>query len=212
MRTHHIFLIKHGETEENRFGIHQGQALGGTLSSQGIADIRQVAATLADLNITIDRMLVSPMSRCQQSAALLADRLAPPDVRQDPRLSAKNSGHLGGKPRHAAAAEAATAGVPIHQLRTPGGESSEDVQARYLHLWNEVISAPPQTTILVGHGGGIACLLLHLTGRSFTDYLDLVPGSAATTWLEVTDGTPRFRCVNAPPSKLSGQHNARTTP
>lgn len=131
--------------------------------------------------VTVDQMLVSPMSRCRQSAALLTAALTPADVRVDERLAAKNSGYLGGRPRELAAAEATRRGVPIHQFRTPGGESSEDVQSRYARLWEELCAGPHRTTVLIGHGGGIACLLLRLTGNGFDRYLEHVPGSAGVT-------------------------------
>ncbi|WP_432065255.1 histidine phosphatase family protein [Streptomyces sp. C10-9-1] len=140
MNTQHIYLIKHGETEENLQGIHQGRAVGGRLSERGRADIGRVGACLAAAGVAVDQMLVSPMSRCRESAELLAAALSPADVGVDERLAAKDSGHLGGRPRELAAAEAARHGVPIHRLRTPGGESSEDVQARYVDLLDEVSS------------------------------------------------------------------------
>ncbi|MEV8015286.1 histidine phosphatase family protein [Streptomyces sp. NPDC086554] len=202
-------MIKHGETEENCLGIHQGQAVGGTLSDRGADDIRQVGMAFTESCIVADQMLVSPMSRCRASADILSQTVAPLATRVDLRLAAKNSGHLGGQRREAATAEARRTGVPIHQLRTPNGESSEDVQARYIDLWREITSAPAQTTVLVGHGGGIACLLLHLTGRSFDHYLDFVPGSAGTTWVEIVDDVPRIRCMNATPGEFRGQLASR---
>jgi broad specificity phosphatase PhoE len=210
MRTKHIYLIKHGETEENLQGIHQGQAVGGRLSERGREDIRAVGDGFAAASITVDQMLVSPMARCRESAVLLTAMLLPADVRVDERLAAKNSGHLGGRPRELAAAEAARHGVPIHQLRTPGGESSEDVQARHVDLWTEVCAGPHQTTALIGHGGGIACLLLWLTGSGFEHYPQHVPGSAGVTWIEADDTAARIRLTNLPPASLSGLLVPRT--
>ncbi|KUL51025.1 histidine phosphatase family protein [Streptomyces olivaceus] len=210
MRSKHIYLIKHGETEENLRGIHQGQAVGGRLSKRGSDDIRKVGDSLAAAGVTVDRMLVSPMSRCRESAALLTATLTPADVRVDERLAAKNSGYLGGRPRGVAAAEAARQGIPIHQLRTPGGESSEDVQSRYMQLWDEVCAGPHRTTVLIGHGGGIACLLLRLTGNGFDRYLDHVPGSAGVTWVEIDDQAPCVRLMNVPVADLPGRLSPRT--
>ncbi|QES42916.1 histidine phosphatase family protein [Streptomyces venezuelae] len=210
MRTKHIYLIKHGETEENLRGIHQGQAVGGRLSERGRNDIRAVGAGLAGTGITVDQMLVSPMSRCRESAALLTAVLRPTNVLVDERLAAKNSGHLGGRPRELAASEAAHHGVPIHQFRTPGGESSEEVQARYVDLWNQVRTGPHRTTVLVGHGGGIACLLLWLTGNGFERYLQHVPGSAGLTWVEADDTASDIRLMNVPPASLPSRLDPRT--
>ncbi|MGW2302308.1 histidine phosphatase family protein [Streptomyces sp. NPDC001809] len=202
MNTQRIYLIKHGETEENLQGIHQGRAVGGRLSERGRADMGRVGACLAAAGVAVDQMLVSPMSRCRESAELLAAALAPADVRVDERLAAKDSGHLGGRPRELAAAEAARHGVPIHRLRTPGGESSEDVQARYVDLWDEVCSGARRTTVLLGHGGGIACLLLWLTENGFDRYLQHVPGSAGVTCVEIGGPAPRVRLMNVSPADL----------
>ncbi|WP_327370506.1 hypothetical protein [Streptomyces sp. NBC_01217] len=43
------------------------------------------------------------MSRCRESAEILTAALAPAAVRVDERLAAKDSGHLGGRPRELAA-------------------------------------------------------------------------------------------------------------
>ncbi|MFF9195898.1 histidine phosphatase family protein [Streptomyces sp. NPDC014779] len=210
MDTKRIYLIKHGETEENLQGIHQGRAVGGRLSERGRADIGRVGACLAAAGVAVDQILVSPMSRCRESAELLTAALAPADVRVDERLAAKDSGHLGGRPRELAAAEAAHHGVPIHQLRTPGGESSEDVQARYVDLWDEVCSGERRTTVLVGHGGGIACLLLWLTGNGFDRYLQHVPGSAGVTCVEIGGPVPHVRLMNVSPADLPVLLHSRT--
>lgn len=209
MHSKHIYLIKHGETEENLRGIHQGQAVGGVLSQRGGDDIRMVGDSLSAAGITVDQMLFSPMSRCRESAALLTAALEPADVRVDERLAAKNSGHLGGRRRDLAVTEAARQRVPVHQLRTPGGESSEDVQARYVRLWDEVCAGPHRTTVLIGHGGGIACLLLRLTRNGFDRYLEHVPGSAGVTWVEVDDEAPRIRLMNVSAADLAGHLTAR---
>ncbi|WP_251052255.1 MULTISPECIES: histidine phosphatase family protein [unclassified Streptomyces] len=44
MSTKHVYLVKHGETEENARGIHQGRAVGGILSKRGRDGIRTLAA------------------------------------------------------------------------------------------------------------------------------------------------------------------------
>ncbi|MGW1193579.1 histidine phosphatase family protein [Streptomyces sp. NPDC002559] len=108
------------------------------------------------------------------------------------------------------AAEAVRHGVPVHRLRTPGGESSEDVQARYVGLWDKVCSGVRRTTLLVGHGGGVACLSLWLTGSGFDRYLQHVPGSAGVTCVEIGGPAPRARPMNVSPADLPVLLNART--
>ena len=182
----YVFIIRHGETLENHIGIHQGQAVGGRLSQRGIDDARMLGWRLG--SIAFDGFHVSPASRCQETARILRGYISAPDIQTDMRLNAKNSGYLAGRPRGLGAEEAARLGVPIHQFRPPGGESSEDLQARYVELWRDVCKGPSRRVLLLGHGGGIACLLLHLTQRSFTDYLAYVPGSAGITVVRLLGG------------------------
>ncbi|MBQ0866363.1 histidine phosphatase family protein [Streptomyces sp. RK75] len=205
-----ILLLKHGETEENARGIHQGRGIGGTLSDQGARDVHASAAALAEAGLEPELILHSPMSRCRQSTDLVSARFPRAAVRESVRLAAKDSGHLSGLPRRAAADEAAAVGIPIHRLRAPGGESSEDVQARYVDLLREVGEAPSSTTLLLGHGGGYACLLLWLMGHGWDRYLEHVPASGALSLIEVDADGPRLTLINVPPAELPGVLAART--
>lgn len=198
----HIFLVKHGETEENRLGIHQGRGVGGEISERGAADVSRVGEAFAHAWIAADQLITSPMRRCRDSARLLHNALQVDRIVVDERLAAKDSGYLAGQRRELAAVEAEKVNVPIHQLRTPGGESSEDVQHRYLDLWKALCSQTGSVTVAVGHGGGIASLLLWLTGNNFDRYPEFVPASGATTWIEVAGSTPHIRCTNVLPDDL----------
>ncbi|AXK37656.1 histidine phosphatase family protein [Streptomyces armeniacus] len=207
-----ILLLKHGETLENARGIHQGRGIGGTLSDQGTKDVDLAAGTLSANGISPEAILRSPMSRCRQSAALVRAHFPHATVHEDDRLAAKDSGHLSGLPRHAAADEAAREGVPIHQLRAPGGESSEDVQARYISLCHAVFATPARTTVLLGHGGGFACLLLWLTGIGWDSYLDHVPASGALSLIEQSHAGPSLALINVRPAELGDALSARAAP
>jgi len=203
-RHKYIYIVRHGETQENRRGVHQGQFLGGRLSHMGANDAQALGWRLASLSF--DSIHVSPAARCQATIGVLRRYVSTPSIRTDVRLDAKNSGYLGGQPRALAAQEAALAGIPIHQFRTPGGESSEEVQARYVNLWREVCEGPSRRALLLGHGGGIACLFLHLKRRPFADYLRYVPGSAAVTVVRVPEAGVRGKVLlmNVSPHDLDG--------
>jgi hypothetical protein len=208
MGTKHIYLIKHGETEENLRGIHRGRAIGGRLSERGRADIRK----------GIWPPPISPRPRCSSARCPVAasqPNFSPPRSARvtsgstsawPPRTAATLGAGPGSSPPPRPLGAACRSTVSAH----PGGESSEDVQARYVDLWDEVHTGSEQTTVLVGHGGGIACLLLWLTGSGFDQYLQHVPGSAGVTWVEVCGTTPRIRLMNASPADLPGLLDART--
>ena len=191
-----IYIVRHGETEENVLGIHQGRGIDGRLSCRGVQDATDLAAHLA--TVRFDALYTSPAGRAAATAAILAERLRPAAIIYEPRLAAKNSGYLSGQPRHLIGQEAARAGTPIHLFKAPGGESSVDVQHRHVDLWTELV-ARPGTFLLVGHGAGIALLLLHLTGHGYDRFREYVHGSAHRS---VVDAGVDGHCileVNAPP-------------
>lgn len=95
--------------------------------------------------------------------------------------------------------EAARAGTPIYLFKTPDGESSLDVQQRHIDLWNEV-SGAAGTFLPFGHGAGIACLLLRLTGHDFEHFPDYIHGSAHRTVVDADDDGHRIIELNASPN------------
>ncbi|HEV2347017.1 MAG TPA: histidine phosphatase family protein [Actinocrinis sp.] len=191
-----IYVVRHGETEENLLGIHQGHGIQGRLSRQGVEDATELAAHLA--TVRFDALFTGPAGRATATADILAERLRPAVTIHEPRLAAKNSGHLSGQRRDLIEQEAARVGTPIHLFKTPGGESSVDVQHRHVGLWNE-LAARPGTFLLVGHGAGIALLLLHLTGHDYDRFHQYVHGSAHRTVIDAGVVGHHILEVNAPP-------------
>ncbi|GAA1119217.1 hypothetical protein [Kitasatospora arboriphila] len=63
--------------------------------------------------------------------------------------------------------------------------------------------------MLIGHGGGIACLLLRLTGSGFDRYPDYVPGSAAVTLVEVEAERLAVKFINASPGEFGRSVRSR---
>jgi broad specificity phosphatase PhoE len=176
-----LLLLKHAETNENVLGIHQGQGLGGVLSPSGIQQARAVAQRLAAH--VIDLVLVSPMQRCLDTAALVLEHRSDVRVRRELALSAKNSGYLAGRPRNSVFEEAAREGIPVQAFKPPGGESSLEVQSRIVNLVENLRNDMEGNVLLITHGGVIACLLLHLSKCDFDDYLKFVPAPSALTKL-----------------------------
>lgn len=192
-----IYIVRHGETEENLLGIHQGRGIEGRLSHRGSEDTVNLATRLA--SVRFDALFTSPVGRAIATADILAERLRPESVILEPRLAAKDSGFLSGRRRDLVEQEAARAGTPIYLFKTPGGESSLDVQQRHVDLWKQVSNAPG-TVLLVGHGAGIACLLLHLTGHFFDRFPDYIHGSAHRTVVDADDDGHRIIELNASPN------------
>jgi len=179
-----IIFVRHGETEQNRANVHQGSAIGGDLSVAGARDLRALAGAIRVSGIRIDEVLVSPMKRCQTSFYALTPPLRASRARTEPMLSAKNSGSDAGLDRSTMQTRVRNSGRAIEDYKAPNGESTRDVQARYLDVLREVQRSPATTSLVLAHGAGIASVLLHLTGHSFDSFDDFVPSSAAMAVVE----------------------------
>ena len=89
-----LFLVRHGETEENAARILQGH-MPGHLSAQGVAQLRVLHDEL--LPVAFDAVVCSDLKRCVDSARILAEGRALP-VSYTPMLRERDWGSLTGKP------------------------------------------------------------------------------------------------------------------
>ncbi len=86
-----LYLVRHGETVDNKFGLIQGQR-DVELSDKGRAD----AATLKDLvkSLDIDVVISSPLSRAVDTAKIITDGKYP--INTDDRITERNWGMIEG--------------------------------------------------------------------------------------------------------------------
>lgn len=69
-----LYMVRHAVAEE-RGEAYPDDSLR-PLSAKGVAKFKKVAKGLADLGVTIDQILCSPLVRARQTADMLAERLA----------------------------------------------------------------------------------------------------------------------------------------
>lgn len=69
-----IYIVRHGQTEENQQRILQGH-LPGTLTQEGKEQIHMTAERLSDENIEFKCILSSDLKRAMDSAEIIAERL-----------------------------------------------------------------------------------------------------------------------------------------
>lgn len=89
-----IYLLRHGETEENAMGIFQGQ-LPGHLSDKGKAQARQMHEEVQKLRF--DTVLCSDLQRCKDTASIVLEGMGYTPVYTD-LLRERDMGNLVGKP------------------------------------------------------------------------------------------------------------------
>lgn len=90
-----LFLIRHGETEENRLRILQGH-LPGTLTPEGVEAARATAEDLANAEAPFDLLLCSDLLRARRTACIIGERLHLA-VRPTPLLRERDWGSITGR-------------------------------------------------------------------------------------------------------------------
>jgi alpha-ribazole phosphatase len=173
----HIFLLRHGLT------LSPGCYCGSTdvaLSAQGWRQTRAAVAGGA-----WRRILSSPLRRCSEFAAALATRLAVPCI-QDARLREMHFGDWEGC--SAADLMQCTPDAlrrfwadPFH-CPPPNSEPLDEVRARVLALWRELISDDAVDRVLViTHGGPMRILRSELCAHAGS-FPPEVPVALAAIW------------------------------
>ena len=74
-----IYIVRHGETEENLQAILQGH-MPGTLTEKGKAQVRATALQLAQADVRFTRIVTSDLKRAMDSARFIADELHIPII------------------------------------------------------------------------------------------------------------------------------------
>ena len=156
-----LWLIRHGETDWNRERRIQGDT-DAPLNNLGL---RQAAALAKRIgHESFDAIYSSDLQRASRTAQIVFPNA---DIIQDKRLREINLGHYEGRVWHEVP-EDEQAQVMVwflgpYDQKVPGGESSDDLQARALD-W---LTSLPKTgrIIAFSHGGFIANTLQLFTGR-----------------------------------------------
>ncbi len=122
---HHVWLVRHGETEWARLGRHTGRT-DIRLTEKGRAQARSLGSRLAGHRFALE--LTSPLSRAAETAALAGF----PDATVDPDLQEWDYGALEGRMTVDIAKDYRD--WTIWRGPWPGGETVEDVGARADHV------------------------------------------------------------------------------
>jgi probable phosphoglycerate mutase len=144
-----VYIVRHGETEENLQHILQGH-MPGTLTEHGKEQVRAAAERLAeDRDAHYKCILTSDLKRAVDSAEILQERLHIPVIPY-PLLRERDWGKYTG----------ITVFEACDKFRRDGkwvfpdsAESDEQTLARAAKVWEELqVEYPDDTVILVTHG------------------------------------------------------------
>jgi broad specificity phosphatase PhoE len=179
-----IALARHGETTWNVAGRYQGR-LESDLTPQGEAQSRALAAAFAGPQLPLAgkpvRIISSPLRRCRNTAAPLADQLSLP-IEIDERLIEIGHGDWEGLLREEIAHRdperfKAWRSKPA-SVRFTGGESLEDVAKRWQAFAAE-LATDDGVTVVVTHDAVVRVALLLLQERSLDELWEVPVENAA---------------------------------
>ena len=148
-----VILIRHGKTRGNLEGRYVGRT-DEPLCPEGVAALEGFHAPPADA------LLVSPLRRCLETAAILYPGLTPAPVEglrecDFGAFEMKNYAELNGDPAYQAWIDSGG------ELPFPGGESRASFQARCCRAFAEAVAGLPEDArvAVVAHGGTIMAVL-----------------------------------------------------
>jgi probable phosphomutase (TIGR03848 family) len=164
-----VLVVRHGLTASTGTAL-TGWTPGISLDDRGRAQAKAVGARLAD--VPIDAIISSPLDRCQETAAAIADARegSPLSVQIDERIGECHYGDWTGQPLKKLAKEPLWRVVQAHPsaVRFPGqdGESMLDMQDRAVGAvrdWNERLGRDA-VYVICSHGDVIKSILTDSLG------------------------------------------------
>jgi broad specificity phosphatase PhoE len=160
-----LYLVRHGETEWNRQRRLQGR-LDSVLTSEGRAHARANGTLLA--RERVEHLLVSPLGRTRETAALIRAEHAAVTMTYDERLAERHCGAWEGMTLDQIEDQfpdewAARQRDPFHH-RPPGGENLPDMLVRIAPVADTLGGLPFRRVAIVSHGISGRVLLTHFLG------------------------------------------------
>jgi 2,3-bisphosphoglycerate-dependent phosphoglycerate mutase len=162
-----LHLVRHGETAFNAERRFQTPDV--PLSDNGRAQAAVVAEVLAENASGAALILASDYERTQETARIIAARLALPIV-LEPALRERNFGIARGK-LYSEIGEETQAIWREPRYRIENGESWADVFERIEGFFARIRQSPPAPEfICVSHGGAMSVALQYLAGQPIDDF------------------------------------------
>lgn len=201
--THPLFLLaRHGQTKLNKDKVHVGQ-LEASLDDEGLKEAQDAGEFISHLPISITHVIASPLTRTQETAAIICDILGIDEYYTDDRLKDLDVGDLSGK---------SEINNPLDEYikdpdkKVPGGESVNDFRIRQLDFANELVDKlesddlPAGSILIVTHSPVIGFWHNLQSGKKNSFDEDVLKTGGVA---EVTDNEffPLFRKNQTPEEK-----------
>jgi broad specificity phosphatase PhoE len=149
-----IFLIRHGETLENRNRIIQG-SLPGHLSGNGKQQCKSLALKLLE-HAPFDQIISSDLERARETADIISKEIPPCPIILEKKLRERNYGSLEGQSLFSLKRLLVETKKDVTELEIPGGESYRDFELRIMDFFLKLVKDGINLKIvLVTHAGVI---------------------------------------------------------
>ena len=163
MTTHHITLLRHGESQANRAGLLQGRA-DIPLTENGQRQAERLAETWLASGIQFNAIISSPLERARHTAEPFA-RLLGLDIELDDLWIERDFGILEGQP-FTRTSQPEAQSLMHNAYFPPGGtgESHMDVFLRAGRAMSSLLRRPPGRYLVVSHGAFLNKILAVILG------------------------------------------------
>jgi broad specificity phosphatase PhoE len=168
-----LYFVRHGESYANRLRVISNRDLPHALTEAGRAQVERLAKRM--MGIPFAALYASPVLRARQSADILAAHLGLPYT-STAALAEFDLGTLEGRSDAASwrdydALLDAWLGRGEWHARIEGGESFDDVRARFMPLIETLTTKPSAgPVLLLGHGGTFMCMFPLILSNVSVDF------------------------------------------
>jgi len=187
-----LILLRHGRTTANRDGLLQGR-VDNPLDEYGQQQAETAAAYLHHSTPRgIDRVIASPLTRAQQTAAAL--RMA---VETEDRLVEIDYGEWEEKPVAEVSPQTWATWRADPDFRPPGGETLMELGARVREAVSEIAEQAEKTNIVVvSHVSPMKAMVAWALGVSDEATWRMYIAQASICRIEMRGGTPVLAALN----------------
>jgi len=199
-----VLLVRHGRTTANASGVLAGWTAGVGLDDTGREQAQALAARVAAANLPVSRIVSSPLQRCQETAALVAEMAAPGiPVGLDDRLGECRYGAWTGRKLSELAKEDLwrvvqdqPSGARFPDGEDYPGESMAGMQSRALEVVRQVdaevraASGADAIWVAVSHGDVIKAILADAAGAHLDQFQRIQVDPASVSVVRYTSRRP----------------------
>jgi probable phosphomutase (TIGR03848 family) len=176
-----VLLVRHGLTDANSGGVLAGWTPGVHLADKGRDQVTELAQRLAP--VAVAGIVTSPLERCQETAAAIADGRREVQLTVDERLGECRYGDWQGQSLKVLVKDPLWKVVQAHPsaVQFPGGESMPQMQQRAVEAVraHNAQFGEDATWIAVSHGDVIKAILADALGMHLDAFqrIQVDPGS-----------------------------------